>query len=126
MTSFFRFLRATPSAEWVSVWAATAFALLLLLLMALPAAAQSLVVDPPASFPSELTFTVDIVLESGGLEVKGVETMITFDPGFLHLDEVTPGPWLTGTGQAYFFFDFGEEKGSADFGSISKPDFSTL
>ena len=68
--------------------------------------AQSLYFDPSHAFPQDLIFTVDLYLECGGLAVKGVETALTFDPAILRLDEVTPGPWFTGSGNQYFFYDY--------------------
>jgi len=71
-----------------------------------PASAQEIFVDPSISLPTEFTFTVDIAIDCAGQAVKGVETVLTFDPFLLHLDAITPGPWYTGTGQDFFFFDY--------------------
>jgi hypothetical protein len=70
------------------------------------AGAQSLYFDPSHAFPQDLIFTVDLHIACGGLAVKGVETALTFDPALLRLDDVTPGPWFTGAGQDFFFFDY--------------------
>jgi hypothetical protein len=70
------------------------------------ALAQELFVDPPFSQPSEWEFTVDIAIDCAGLDVKGVEAALTFDPFLLRLDSITPGPWYTGTGRNFFFFDY--------------------
>lgn len=71
-----------------------------------PAVAQELFVDPTVSLPTEVNFTVDIAIDCAGLDVKGVEAILAFDPFLLHLDAIEPGPWYTGTGQDYFFFDY--------------------
>ena len=71
-----------------------------------PASAQEIFVDPSISLPSDFIFTVDIGIDCAGLEVKGVEAVLSFDPLLLHLDAITPGPWYTGIGQDYFFFDY--------------------
>lgn len=71
-----------------------------------PASAQELFVDPSISLPTDFTFTVDIGIDCAGQAVKGVEAVLSFDPLLLHLDAVTPGPWFTGIGQDYFFFDY--------------------
>jgi hypothetical protein len=84
-----------------------------------PALAQELFVDPPISVPSEFVFTVDIAIDCAGLAVKGVETTLAFDPFLLTLDAITPGPWYTGTGLDYFFFDYTaiEPQGTIHFAS---------
>jgi hypothetical protein len=71
-----------------------------------PAVAQEIFVDPAISLPNEFVFTVDIAIDCAGLAVKGVETTLAFDPFLLHLDAITPGPWYTGLGQDYYFFDY--------------------
>jgi hypothetical protein len=84
-----------------------------------PAVAQELFVDPSISLPSELVFTVDIAIDCAGQEVKGVETILAFDPILLILDAVTPGPWFSGTGLDYYFFDYTaiEPQGTIHFAS---------
>jgi len=89
-----------------------------LILMTAPGAmAQELALDPSHSFPVEFVFTVDLTIDCAGQAVKGIETALTFDPSFLHLDDVTPGPWLTGTGQTFYFFDYtdNEAQGNIHF-----------
>jgi len=84
-----------------------------------PAVAQELFVDPSISLPSEFVFTVDIAIDCAGLDVKGVETTLAFDPILLHLDAITPGPWYTETGLEYYFFDYTaiEPQGTIHFAS---------
>jgi hypothetical protein len=74
-----------------------------------PAVAQEIFVDPPVSIPNDFVFTVDIGIDCAGLAVKGVEVVLAFDPFLLHLDAITPGPWFTGTGLDYFFYDYSDE-----------------
>ena len=84
-----------------------------------PAVAQELFVDPSISLPSDFVFTVDIAIDCAGLAVKGVETTLSFDPFLLQLDAITPGPWFTGTGLDYYFFDYTaiEPQGTIHFAS---------
>jgi len=70
------------------------------------AMAQGLALNPSNSFPTDFTFTVDLTIDCAGMAVKGIETALTFDPSFLQLVDVTPGPWLTDTGQTFYFFDY--------------------
>jgi|GEM_PF-1767547 len=83
-------------------------ALVLGLALALPLEAwcQSIFVDPSITMPTELVFTVDIGIDCAGESVKGVEVKLAFDPFLLQLDAITPGPWYTGTGLDFFFFDY--------------------
>lgn len=71
-----------------------------------PAVAQEVFVDPTLSLPTDFIFTVDIAIDCAGQAVKGVEVVLAFDPFLLQLDSIDPGPWYTGTGQDYFFFDY--------------------
>ncbi len=73
-----------------------------------PAVAQEIFVDPSISIPNDFSFTVDIAIDCAGLAVKGVEVVLAFDSSLLHLDAITPGPWYTGTGLDYFFFDYSD------------------
>lgn len=77
-----------------------------LVLLTGPAGAQELFLSPSAAYPTDFVFTVDIAIDCAGQDVKGVEAVLDFDPLLLHLDAVTPGPWYTGTGQDFFFFDY--------------------
>ncbi len=65
------------------------------------------------------TCPVDIAIDCAGQEVKGVETILAFDPILLNLDAVTPGPWFSGTGLDYYFFDYTaiEPQGTIHFAS---------
>ena len=67
---------------------------------------QQVFVDPSVSTPDDFVFTVDIAIDCDGQPVKGVEVKLAFDPFLLQLDAITPGPWYTGTGQDFFFFDY--------------------
>ncbi len=71
-----------------------------------PAAAQEIFVDPSVSIPNDFIFTVDIGIDCAGQAVKGVEVILAFDSSLLHLDAITPGPWYTGTGVDFFFYDY--------------------
>jgi hypothetical protein len=84
-----------------------------------PAAAQTIYFDPSVSYPNDFVFTVDIAIDCQSLAVKGIETVIAFDPFLLQLDAVVPGPWFTGTGQGHFFFDYSgiEPQGTIHFAS---------
>ena len=73
------------------------------------ASAQEVFVDPSVSIPNNFVFTVDIGIDCAGQAVKGVEVVLAFDPFLLHLDAITPGPWYTGTGLDYFFFDYSDD-----------------
>ena len=73
------------------------------------ATAQEIFVDPSVSIPNDFTFTVDIGIDCAGQAVKGVEVVLAFDPFLLHLDAITPGPWYTGTGLDYFFYDYSDD-----------------
>jgi hypothetical protein len=70
------------------------------------ALAQQLFVAPPVSTPTDFFFTVDIGIDCAGQAVKGVEAILAFDPFLLQLTAITPGPWYTGTGLDYYFFDY--------------------
>lgn len=72
----------------------------------LEAVGQEVFVDPSITLPTDFVFTVDIAIDCAGQAVKGVELELTFDPALLQLDAITPGPWYTGTGQDFFFFDY--------------------
>jgi len=74
-----------------------------------PAVAQEIFVDPPVSIPNDFVFTVDIGIDCAGEAVKGVEVVLAFDPFLLHLDAITPGPWYTGTGLSFFFYDYSDD-----------------
>ena len=71
-----------------------------------PVVAQEVFVDPTLTLPTDFVFTVDIAIDCAGQDVKGVEVILAFDPFLLQLDFIDAGPWYTGTGQDYFFFDY--------------------
>jgi hypothetical protein len=71
-----------------------------------PLVAQTLSVNPPNSVPDEEEFTIAIVLDAGGYSVMGIEASISFNEYILQLDGIDPGPWFTGLGHEYFFWDY--------------------
>jgi len=82
------------------------FSTVLMLLSATWVMAQTLRFDPDPVVPTEPNFMVPLVLEAGGLEVKGVEAIVSFDPALVTLVSVTPGPWYILSGQTFFFWDY--------------------
>lgn len=70
------------------------------------ASAQNLRFDPDPFIPLNEQFAVPLIFETGGLDIKGVEVTITFDPALVRLDSITPGAWYTGSGQDFFFWDY--------------------
>jgi len=75
-------------------------------LFAPQAMGQNLRFNPDPYVPVDEVFSVPLVLEAGGLDIKGVEATITFDPSLVYLDSITPGPWFTNSTQNYFFWDY--------------------
>jgi len=71
-----------------------------------PACAQRLLIDPAVSVPLDFNFTLEVTAESEGLDVKGLESTILFNPALVRLDSITPGPWFTDSGQAFYFYDY--------------------
>ncbi len=67
--------------------------------------AEQLYVNPPISTPTDWFFTVDICRQSGA-GAMGIDCEITFDPAIVKLEAITAGPWLTGSGFPYFFYDY--------------------
>ena len=70
------------------------------------AAAQVLRFDPDPFVPEEEQFSVPLLMEAQGTQIKGVEAVVTFDAALVTLDSITPGPWYTGSGQDFFFWDY--------------------
>ncbi len=68
--------------------------------------AQTLRFDPDPFIPQDYDFTVPLVIESGGYEVKGVECQVSFDSALVSLNSITPGPWYTDSNQQFFFWDY--------------------
>lgn len=68
--------------------------------------AQSLRIEPSITIPSDFQFTVDVVADCMGSQVKGVETAIVFDPYLVRLDSISPGSWFTGAPGDFFFWDY--------------------
>jgi hypothetical protein len=71
-----------------------------------PVMSQTLHFEPDPFIPQNYDFTIPLLIEAGGHEVKGVETLITFDPALVTLTSITPGPWYTDSGQDFFFWDY--------------------
>ncbi len=87
-------------------WRMISVVFLFLVFSIQPAGAQSLSFDPDPFTPQDYIFTVPLVLESGGLSVKGVEAIVSFDTALVTLESITPGPWYTASGQDFFFWDY--------------------
>ncbi len=68
--------------------------------------AQTVYVEPTTSQPEENVFTLDIVLDTEGQEVMGLEISISFNELIVHLDGIDPGPWFTDLGHEWFFWDY--------------------
>jgi len=90
----------------VHAFRATVFSFLLLCLFAGDSLAQTLRFDPDPYLAVDDSFAVPLRIEPGGLEVKGIEATITFEPSLVTLDSITPGPWYTGVSQDFFFWDY--------------------
>jgi hypothetical protein len=81
----------------------------LLLGPALAARAQQLYVDPAVSIPSEYDFTVAVAIDNpGNLLITGVDVEMAYDPGIVQRTGIMPGPWVTGSGLPFSFFDWPE------------------
>ena len=80
--------------------------LLLVLLVAGGATAQTIAFQPSESLPTEPQFTIDLTIDCAGQLVKGAEVKVAFDPFLVQLDAVTAGDWYTGSGQPFYFFDY--------------------
>ena len=75
------------------------------LLVAGSAAAQMVYLDPVVSDPLDHEFTLDVMIDTAGLTVMGVQIEITFDPTIASLDYIAAGDWVTSSGLDYFFYD---------------------
>lgn len=90
----------------------------LVLLCAVPAAAQHLAFDPSVSVPAALDFTVDITLDSQGETVQGLDLTFSYDPTIVQFNGVTAGDWFTGSGlDHYLWLDPGTALGTVHFSS---------
>ena len=67
---------------------------------------QTLRFNPDPFISEDYDFTVPLVIEAGGLEVKGVECQVSFDSALVSLTSITPGPWYTNSNQEFFFWDY--------------------
>ena len=81
-----------------------AMAVCVLLVSALPAAAQWIGFNPAEMVPTNEIFTVDLVLDTEGVTVMGVDVLFSFDPAVVHLDAVTVGDWFTTAPEPHFFW----------------------
>lgn len=82
--------------------------ILLVGLLPLTAWSQTVFFNPSQSMPTEDQFTVPIAIECAGLDVKGIEVSVTFDPILVRLDAITAGSWYADATQPFFFFDYTE------------------
>lgn len=82
------------------------YLLLAVFLTAGGAFAQELYFDPDPTIPVDPVFAVPLHMQTGGLDVKGIEVNITFDQSLVRLDSVSAGPWYTDAGQDFFFWDY--------------------
>lgn len=71
-----------------------------------PVASQTVSVEPSTSQPEESDFTVDILLDTAGCEVMGIEISLSFNEYIVQLDGIDPGPWFTGMSHEWFFWDY--------------------
>jgi len=72
--------------------------------VALPASAQWIGFNPSETVPSNEVFTVDLVLDTEGEVIMGVDALFSFDPAVVRLDSVTIGDWFSGAPQPSFFW----------------------
>lgn len=77
-----------------------------LLLLAVPAAAQSVYMVPHVALPTTSTFTVYFYLDADAQEVMGVEVSLEFDETIVQLDGIDAGDWFTTSGLDWFFWDY--------------------
>ncbi len=82
------------------------FVMMSCLVLVSSSSAQTLRFDPDPYFPVDQQFTLPLLLEAAGLDVKGVECNITFDPYLVALESIAAGPWYTDSGREYFFWDY--------------------
>lgn len=84
---------------------ARAMGLLLIVCAPLTGFGQTVAFDPGTYLPPDPAFSLPIVIDCAGLDVKGVEVQISYDPQVVQLQAIAPGAWFTGSGQAHYFFD---------------------
>lgn len=70
-----------------------------------PANAQQLYISPSLSEPLEPEFSLDLMIDTEGVEIMGIQVEIAFDPTVVALDMITAGEWVSGSGLDYFFYD---------------------
>jgi hypothetical protein len=80
-------------------------AMLLLSAAADQASGQMVSVDPAISQPAQENFTIDVVMNTGGLSVLGMEIKLNFVSSIVQIDSIVPGDWVVSTGYEYFFWD---------------------
>jgi len=78
----------------------------LLLLLALPLAAQTVSMVPHVAVPDTSVFSVYVYLDSDLQDVQGVEIAMTFDNTIVRLDGIDEGDWFSDSGLEHFFFDY--------------------
>jgi hypothetical protein len=71
-----------------------------------PAAAhaQWIGFNPSETVPSTENFTVDLVLDTGGVTIMGADVLFSFDPAVVQLDSVTVGDWFVTAAEPHFFW----------------------
>ncbi len=93
----------------------------LIVAIATPTAGSAQIVsfNPSDTVPIDPSFDVVIDIDCGGLDVKGVELSVTYDPLLVRLDGVSAGGWYSGSGQSFTFFDYTniEPQGTIHFAS---------
>ena len=70
-----------------------------------PAIAQQLYISPSLSEPLEPEFSLDLMIDTEGVEIMGIQVEIAFEPTVVTLDMITAGEWVSGSGLDYFFYD---------------------
>jgi len=73
------------------------------------ASAQQITVDPPLAIATQVSFTVDIDIDTGALAVQGAEVVMSYDPAIVQLEGIEAGGWLIDSGLPYFLHDFTPE-----------------
>lgn len=66
--------------------------------------AQWIGFDPSESIPIAESFTVDLLLDTGGVTIMGADVVFAFDPAVVQLDSVTVGDWFVTAPEPHFFW----------------------
>ena len=89
--------------------------LLTLLLLSPPVSAQAVVFNPHySSVDIGENFAVRLLINTGGLEVKGLDLEVSFDSTYVELLTIEPGLWVTGYPLDWYFFDHTGEPNTLD------------